>query len=187
MEIWKILINPQRARKFKKVQPKKTSGNQINQFHEKNFSIFCNFKYGQKSIFGLGKSLKLAKMQFHEENFLIYLISRVFFALTFLIFLARCEMQNSISSMMTQSGIHTFKNYRWLNYCLQLFWLTKILLKHKKIYVFVFRWTVVPFKLGVVILSSCPKVGIIYYFIAARCLYHSHVNIFWSFYKSMWK
>ena len=32
---------------------------------------------GQKSIFELGKSLKLPKMQF-DENFLIYLISRVF-------------------------------------------------------------------------------------------------------------
>ena len=27
-------------------------------------SIFCNFKNGQKSIFELGKSLKLPKMQF---------------------------------------------------------------------------------------------------------------------------
>ena len=29
-------------------------------------SIFCNFKNGQKSIFELGKSLNLPKMQFHE-------------------------------------------------------------------------------------------------------------------------
>ena len=28
----------------------------------------CNFKNGQKSIFELGKSLKLPKMQFHEKN-----------------------------------------------------------------------------------------------------------------------
>ena len=31
-------------------------------------SIFCNFKNGQKSIFEQGKSLKLPKMQFHENN-----------------------------------------------------------------------------------------------------------------------
>ena len=44
----------------------KRSWNQKNQFHEKKFfwpnSVFCNFKNGQKSIFELGKSLKLAKM-----------------------------------------------------------------------------------------------------------------------------
>ena len=34
--------------------------------------IFCYFKNGQKSIFELGKSLKLPKMQFHEKK--IYLI-----------------------------------------------------------------------------------------------------------------
>ena len=28
--------------------------------------MICNFKNGQKSIFELGKSLKLSKMQFHE-------------------------------------------------------------------------------------------------------------------------
>ena len=32
-------------------------------------SIFCNFKNGQKSIFELGKSLKLPKMQFHINIF----------------------------------------------------------------------------------------------------------------------
>ena len=31
-------------------------------------SIFCNFKNGQKSIFELGKSLKLPNMQFHEKK-----------------------------------------------------------------------------------------------------------------------
>ena len=39
---------------------------------------FCNFKYGQKSIFELGKSLKLPKLQFHEKILFVYLISRVF-------------------------------------------------------------------------------------------------------------
>ena len=69
----------------------KNSWNQINQFHEKTFwpnSIFCNFKTGQKSIFELGKSLKLPNMhmQFHEKIYFLflYLISRVF--------LARCDM-----------------------------------------------------------------------------------------------
>ena len=32
-------------------------------------SIFCNFKNGKKSIFELGKSLKLPKMQFPEKKF----------------------------------------------------------------------------------------------------------------------
>ena len=50
----------------------KNSWNQINQFHEN--SIICNFKNGQKSIFDLGKSLKLSKIQFHEKK----LVSRVF-------------------------------------------------------------------------------------------------------------
>ena len=34
-----------------------------------------NFKNGQKSIFELGKCLKLPKMQYHEKKILIYLIS----------------------------------------------------------------------------------------------------------------
>ena len=33
--------------------------------------FFCNFKNGQKSIFELGKSLKLPKMQFHEIFYVI--------------------------------------------------------------------------------------------------------------------
>ena len=31
--------------------------------------FFCIFRNGQKSIFELGKSLKLPKMQFHEKLF----------------------------------------------------------------------------------------------------------------------
>ena len=76
-----FLNDAQWARKFKKVQLKKNSWNQINQLHEKFFwseSIFCNFTNGQNSIFELGKSLKPPKMQFHEKKILIYLISRVF-------------------------------------------------------------------------------------------------------------
>ena len=42
--------------------------------HEIKQINFCFFKNGQKSIFELGKSLKLQEMQFHEKN-LIYLIS----------------------------------------------------------------------------------------------------------------
>ena len=38
---------------------------------------FSDFKNDQKSIFELGKSLKLPAMQFHEEK-KIYLILRVF-------------------------------------------------------------------------------------------------------------
>ena len=42
-------------------------------------SNFCNFKNDQKSIFELGKSLKLPKMQFQKKKFfLIDLISRGF-------------------------------------------------------------------------------------------------------------
>ena len=35
-------------------------------------SIFCNLKNDQKSIFELGKSLKLPEMQFHEKKFDIF-------------------------------------------------------------------------------------------------------------------
>ena len=42
-------------------------------------SIFCRFKNGQKSIFELGKTLKLPKIAIsRKKNFFIYLISRVF-------------------------------------------------------------------------------------------------------------
>ena len=55
---------------LKKSRPKKTRG--INKsisriFFDQNPS-FCNFKNAQKSIFELGKSLKLPKMQFHEKK-----------------------------------------------------------------------------------------------------------------------
>ena len=48
---------------------------QINQFQENFFwlnFIFCDLKNDQKSIFELGKSLKLAKIQFHEKKFPYY-------------------------------------------------------------------------------------------------------------------
>ena len=67
-----FFIVPQWARKFKKGQAKKVGKS------DKSISIFCNFKNGQKSIFELGKSLKLPEMQFQEKIFIIYLISRVF-------------------------------------------------------------------------------------------------------------
>ena len=53
------------SQKIKKSPGQKNLWNQINQFHEKIFwqkSNFCNFKNGQKSIFELGKCLKLPKM-----------------------------------------------------------------------------------------------------------------------------
>ena len=61
-----------------KMSRQKNSWNQISQFQEKIFwpkSIFCYFKNGQKSIFGLGK---LPEMQFHGEKNYIHLISRGF-------------------------------------------------------------------------------------------------------------
>ena len=82
------------GQKIKKSPGQKDSWNQINQFHEIFLwpnSIFCNFKNGQKSIFELGKSLKLPKMQFHEKFLFIYLISRVIFAWTFLNHLVHCD------------------------------------------------------------------------------------------------
>ena len=58
------------------VRAKKTR--EINKSISRNFvgpnSIFCNFKNGQKSIFELGKSLKMPEMQFHLNKILIYLI-----------------------------------------------------------------------------------------------------------------
>ena len=71
------------AHKIKKSPGQKNSWNQINQFHEKMFSpnsIFWNFKYGQKAIFEMGKSLKLPEMQFHEK---IYLFDFTSFCLYF--------------------------------------------------------------------------------------------------------
>ena len=44
-------------------------------------SIFCNFKNDQKSIFELGKSLKLPKMQFHKKKIFIWF--HEFFCLDF--------------------------------------------------------------------------------------------------------
>ena len=72
-----------------KSSTKKLVKTNINQFHEiifwPNFT-FCNFKNDQKSIFELGKSLKLPKMHFHKQFFWIYLISRVFCLDFFFIF-----------------------------------------------------------------------------------------------------
>ena len=65
-----LSYNTQWARKFKKVQAKKTLVKSNKSISRKKFfwpnSIFCYFKNGQKSIFELGKSLNLPKMQFHE-------------------------------------------------------------------------------------------------------------------------
>ena len=65
---------------FKKSRPKKfvKSHKSISRKHFWPNSFFCNFKIVQKSIFELGKSLKLPEVQYHEKQFLICLISRVF-------------------------------------------------------------------------------------------------------------
>ena len=54
-------------------------------------SIFCNFKNGQKSIFELGKSLKLKICHF-TKFFLTIFDFTSFFAWTFLNFLAFCAI-----------------------------------------------------------------------------------------------
>ena len=62
------------AVKFKKVQTKKNSWNEINQFHEL-FMTKCHFLPFQKwpkINFWTGKSLKLPKMQFHKKILLAY-------------------------------------------------------------------------------------------------------------------
>ena len=62
----------------------KNSCSQINQFHEKIFwpnSIFGDFKNGQKSIFELGKRLKVPEMQFHEQNLFLFIWFHKFFCL----------------------------------------------------------------------------------------------------------
>ena len=47
-------------------------------------SIFCNFKIGQKSIFELGKSLKLPTMQFHEKIFFdLFDFNKIFYGFDF--------------------------------------------------------------------------------------------------------
>ena len=58
------LTNTQLARKFKKVQAKKNSSNQINHFHEIfcwPTYIFCHFKNGRKINFWTRKKFKIAK------------------------------------------------------------------------------------------------------------------------------
>ena len=56
---------------LKKSRPKKNLVKSNKSISRKKFLTkihLCNFKNGQKSIFELGKSLKLPKMQFHEIN-----------------------------------------------------------------------------------------------------------------------
>ena len=55
---------------FKKSRPKKFV--KSNKSISRKNSIFYNFKNGQKSIFELGKSLKVPKMQFHEKKIDLY-------------------------------------------------------------------------------------------------------------------
>ena len=46
------------------------SNKSISRFFVEQIPSFFHFKNGQKSIFELGKSLKLPKMQFHEKKYL---------------------------------------------------------------------------------------------------------------------
>ena len=64
---------------FHETRPKKLVKSNKSISRKKIFwrkSIFCNFKNGQKSIFELGKSLKLSKMQFHEIFYLIFTVGQ---------------------------------------------------------------------------------------------------------------
>ena len=63
-------------------------------------SIFCHFKNGQKSIFELGKNLKMPKMQFHEKKFDF----TSFLAWTFLIFLASCVVFENMTFFTVPRG-----------------------------------------------------------------------------------
>ena len=67
----------------------KNSWNSISRNFFPPNSIFCYFKNGQKSIFELGKSLKLPKMQFHENKIDLFDFTS-FFAWTFISFLVHC-------------------------------------------------------------------------------------------------
>ena len=67
-----------RPENFKKVQAKKTHEN-------KSFSQFCNYKNGKKSIFEVGKSLKLTKCNFTKNIFYLCNFTS-FFYLDFLKF-----------------------------------------------------------------------------------------------------
>ena len=83
-------------------------------------SIFCNLKNGQKSIFELGKRLKLPKMQFHEKNFeycskivfreIDLLFSRVFLPGIFLIFWPSKIIE--YNSLKTQNDVLTSFNQK---------------------------------------------------------------------------
>ena len=94
---WKFFFEPVMLRdrcelpeNLKKSKPKKIV------ISNKSIFIFCDFKNGQKSIFELGKSLKLTKMQFHVKTFLIDLISRGFFCLDFFKFSSLlCVIENA--------------------------------------------------------------------------------------------
>ena len=70
------------ARKFKKVQAKKNSWNQINQFHEKTFfdqiPFFAISKMAKNQFLNWEKVSNYQKFNFTYKFFLIYLISRNF-------------------------------------------------------------------------------------------------------------
>ena len=80
IDFWPFL----KSRKME-FRPKKPSWSLVNQFHDFFWpnTIFCDFKNGQKSIFELGKSLKLPERQFHEKNFFLFIWFHEFFWLEF--------------------------------------------------------------------------------------------------------
>ena len=106
-------------RKFIKVQAKKNSCNQLN-FLFDQIPIFCNFKNGQKSIFELGKSLKLSKIQFHENN-LWFICFHEFFCLDFFKFsgllwsgsMVFFEMSSSLSRPLWSRSVRKSSTKHW--------------------------------------------------------------------------
>ena len=76
------------GRKIKKKSRPKHLWNQLNQFHENIFawpnSIFCHLNMAKNQCLNWGKSLKLPKMQFHEEKKIWF--HEFFFCLDFFIF-----------------------------------------------------------------------------------------------------
>ena len=67
-------------------------------FFDQNPFLAASFKNGQKSIFELGKTLKLPKMQFHAKKIDLFDFTS-FFDWTFLKFLAQCTAVCDIANL----------------------------------------------------------------------------------------
>ena len=115
------------ARNFKTVQAKKKIVKSISL--KKIFlqiSLFAISKNDQKSIFELGKSLKMPRIQFHKFFLDLFDFTSFFFAWTFLIFLARCAIvctSYKVTTSLTQSVIivQNFKHFNEINISKHLF------------------------------------------------------------------